>query len=141
MSDACTIRDMTSGDFPAVLAVAAGLDGVRMSAAEDQAWHDRFIRRNAGLCVVAEQAGAVVGFAYCGSDGRRATVYHLSVATAYQGRGVGSALLAELERRIQAAGVPRALLMVMTTNDRALEFYARHGWRVRDDLFLLSKDL
>jgi ribosomal protein S18 acetylase RimI-like enzyme len=139
--NALTVRDMSPTDFPEVLAIASGLDGIRMQPDEDQQWHDQFIRRNGGLCLVGEWDRAVVAFVYCGNDGRRATVYHLGVAPNHQGAGIGSAILTELERRIRGAGVARALLMVLQTNPKAVGYYVKHGWRVRDDLLLLSKDM
>jgi ribosomal protein S18 acetylase RimI-like enzyme len=58
-----------------------------------------------------------------------------------QGRGIGSALLAELERRVRAAGIRRGQLVVLRSNPEAVAFYARNGWQVRDDLLFLTKDV
>jgi len=132
---------MRSTDYPDVRRIASELPGVGMHPYEDQGWHDRFVGRNPTLCLAADIAGRVVGFVYCGEDGRRATVYHMSVDVAHQGRGIGSLLLTTLEPRIRERGIRRAMLNVKVTNPGAIAFYTRHGWWVRDDLQAMSKDL
>lgn len=47
-----------------------------------------------------------------------------------EGRGVGSALLGEVEREAQAGGVTRLFLTTTNDNTRALRFYQRRGWRI-----------
>ncbi|WP_378143770.1 GNAT family N-acetyltransferase [Cnuibacter sp. UC19_7] len=42
--------------------------------------------------------------------------------------GVGHDLIAEVERRLRAAGFASAYLWVLEGNDRAAGFYERHGW-------------
>jgi GNAT superfamily N-acetyltransferase len=51
----------------------------------------------------------------------------IGVEPSRQGMGIGSALLAEVNRRADAAGAPVALL---TYQPATLEFYRRHGYEV-----------
>ncbi|WP_193084427.1 GNAT family N-acetyltransferase [Brevibacterium aurantiacum] len=44
------------------------------------------------------------------------------------GTGVGAVLLHALEDELRALGFTRAYLMVAEGNDRAMRFYAKHGW-------------
>ncbi|MCI4010106.1 GNAT family N-acetyltransferase [Brevibacterium sp. ZH18] len=44
------------------------------------------------------------------------------------GSGAGALLLHALEDELQALGFTRAYLMVAEGNDRAMRFYAKHGW-------------
>ena len=54
----------------------------------------------------------------------------LWVASAHEGRGGGSMLLAAMESAIAAAGFPEATLEVHTSNDRARRLYLHRGYRV-----------
>jgi ribosomal protein S18 acetylase RimI-like enzyme len=73
--------------------------------------------------------GAVIGHAMAvdriRADGSRAADLGLVVADAWQGRGVGSALLAGLTRRARARGVAELTLDVLRSNDRMLAMIER----------------
>lgn len=56
-----------------------------------------------------------------------AQVRYMAVAPEAQGRGLGSAILRELERRARAAG---AQSIVLNARENAQPFYARHGYKV-----------
>jgi putative acetyltransferase len=74
--------------------------------------------------VVAEKDGRLVGAAQLDpADGRLRALF---VDDTYQGRGVGGALLAEIEARAIRRGL-RRLYGAMALN--AVPFYARHGFR------------
>lgn len=77
--------------------------------------------------IVAELAGAVAGYASV----TRRHLENLFVDPAAQGRGVGSALLREVEARI--AGPGAVTLHCLRVNADARRFYERHGYaHVRD---------
>jgi len=73
---------------------------------------------------VAEVDGAVAGFVMVAGD----EVEQVYVDAPHRGSGVASALLAEGERRVKAAGHSGAWLAVATGNARARRFYEREGW-------------
>lgn len=74
--------------------------------------------------VVAEVDGAVAGFVMVNGD----EVEQVYVDEPHRGTAVASALLAEGERLVKAAGHGRAWLAVATGNTRARRFYEREGW-------------
>ena len=82
----------------------------------------------AELFLVAEIDGGIVGSAMAGYDGHRAWVYYFGVVPVAQRRGVGSALIAEVERRVGALGCPKINLQVRDGNDAAIEFYRAVGF-------------
>jgi ribosomal protein S18 acetylase RimI-like enzyme len=57
----------------------------------------------------------------------------LGTDPAAQGRGIGSALLAPVLRQCDEDGVPAYL---ESSKERNVAFYARHGFRVREELAL-----
>ena len=88
----------------------------------------------ADLLLVAEVDGQVVGSAGLHPDGpklRRRHAWHLgiSVLPAFQGRGVGSALMAAMcDYADRWAGVLRLELTVFVDNERAIALYRRFGF-------------
>lgn len=77
--------------------------------------------------IVAEEGGQVAGYASV----TRRHLENLFVAPAAQGRGVGRALLREVEQRL--AGPGGVTLHCLQVNPDARRFYERHGYgHVRD---------
>ena len=72
--------------------------------------------------VVAEEHGAVVGFAWLGAEGAIHAVY---VAPGAAGKGVGSALLKRVEEIAAGRGQTRVTL---DASLNAVPFYERHGF-------------
>jgi SpoVK/Ycf46/Vps4 family AAA+-type ATPase len=83
--------------------------------------------------VVAEVGDEVIGMAVAQTQGERAWILLLAIGARWRGRGVGSALLADLERRLRSAGVRRicAALPDGATGAAALE---NSGYARRDQL-------
>ncbi|MTD56273.1 ribosomal protein S18-alanine N-acetyltransferase [Amycolatopsis pithecellobii] len=73
----------------------------------------------------------LVGYAGLATVGRpgefESSVHTIGVDPAYQGQGIGTALLRALLARADDLHAP-VFLEVRTDNDRALELYARHGF-------------
>ena len=102
--------------------------GVRLGRSDTADEIGRKLRRDPDLFLVAESAGRVVGTVIGGYDGRRGLVYHLAVEPTLQGVGIGSALMDELEARLQAKGCLKAYLLVTPENTGVIDFYQRRGW-------------
>lgn len=91
-----------------------------------------------GEMLLAEREGAVVGLTawaveiddlYVVAPLRRyAIVEELVVAAAHRRQGIGSLLLAEVERRARAAGLPRLAIGVIEGNRPAERTYAAFGF-------------
>jgi ribosomal protein S18 acetylase RimI-like enzyme len=84
------------------------------------------------LFLVAEQAGEVVGTAMAGYDGHRGWLYTIAVKPALQRCGIGSLLLGEAERRLQALGCGKVNLQIRAGNEAVAAFYRRHGYDVEE---------
>ncbi|GGD27877.1 GNAT family N-acetyltransferase [Aureimonas glaciei] len=80
----------------------------------------------AAQSMVAVEDGTIVGFGALVED----EIDQLFVARDARGTTVAAGLLAALEDRLRDAGVTRAEVQCLQGNDRALAFYARHGWNV-----------
>jgi ribosomal protein S18 acetylase RimI-like enzyme len=90
---------------------------------------ERARSRGDGL-LVADEAGAPCGLAWFLVEGTLALGGYLrliALRPGSEGRGTGSALLAEVERRVRARS-PNLFLLVTSDNDRARRFYAARGY-------------
>ncbi|MEU6556050.1 GNAT family N-acetyltransferase [Streptomyces sp. NPDC046915] len=88
--------------------------------------------------VVAAVGEELVGMAVAEAHGKRGWVLQVALAARWRERGIGSALLAELERRLRALGVRHisALLPAGAAGTKALE---NSAFRCRDDLAYYEK--
>ncbi|MFC8246148.1 ATP-binding protein [Streptomyces chartreusis] len=94
--------------------------------------------RSGGPAVVAVVGDELVGVAVAQAQGERGWIVLVALASAWRRRGIGSALIAEIERRLWAQGVRRigALLAPGVTGTTALE---NSGYRSRAGLVLYEK--
>lgn len=90
-----------------------------------------------GLVLVEEDpAGQMTGTVFGSYDGVRGWVHRLATRPDRRRRGIGAALLAELERRLLALGCPKVNLLIEPDNTAVAGFYARFGYRPDDLLFM-----
>jgi ribosomal protein S18 acetylase RimI-like enzyme len=82
--------------------------------------------------LVAEDNGAVVGFAAFTHRrwNRRTELWHLYVAPARRGRGIGRALIAEVSAAARRAGSRCIWLETSTVDYPAIQFYRRMGFEL-----------
>jgi len=124
---ALVIRTFARRDEDAVVALwrAAGLT---------RPWNDphadiaRKLAVQPELFLVGELDGAIVASAMAGYDGHRGSLYYLAVSPDHQRRGHARAVMAEVERRLEAIGCPKLNLMVRRDNTGVIGFYHRLGY-------------
>ncbi|MEV6651070.1 bifunctional GNAT family N-acetyltransferase/ATP-binding protein [Streptomyces sp. NPDC051219] len=94
--------------------------------------------RTGGPVVVAVVGDEMVGMAVAQAKDERAWITLVALAAPWRNRGIGSALIAELERRLRVHGVRRigALLPPGATGTAALE---NSGYRTRTGLVFYEK--
>lgn len=92
------------------------------------------------LFLVLRNEGSLIATIMAGFDGHRGWVNYLAVAEMHRGRGIGRALMLEVERRLEQMGCPKLSLMVRKDNREVLAFYAHLGYGV-DDVVALGKRL
>jgi ribosomal protein S18 acetylase RimI-like enzyme len=90
------------------------------------------LKQQPDLIVVALDDETVVGSILAGYDGHRGWLYALAVLGGYRGRDIGTELVAEAERRLQALGCQKVNLQVRATNAGVIKFYERLGYAVED---------
>jgi [ribosomal protein S18]-alanine N-acetyltransferase len=78
--------------------------------------------------LVADDDGAVVGYAGLMTVGRQADVQTVAVASDQQGHGYGATLLGAIVDEATARGCTEVLLEVRVDNDSALHLYEKAGF-------------
>jgi len=84
-------------------------------------------------CLVA-QAGAaagdeILGFLIAEAEGAEGHIVTLDVIESERRTRIGTALLAEMEKRLVIGGVRRVVLETATSNVAGIAFWQRHGYR------------
>lgn len=85
---------------------------------------------DAGLMVIAEAAGQLVGVGQRGRNGAEHVIYKLYIHPEYRGHGLGPRLIDALITQLPA-GVDRLYIEVFAANERAGAFYEREGFTVQ----------
>lgn len=123
-----TTREFILADYENACALWNEVDGVEICEGDTRDEIRGYLARNPRLSRIAEEEGTLAGAVLCGHDGRRGFIYHLAVAPAFRGRGVGNLLIDDCARGLRGAGIQRALILVAADNSLGREFWLRNGW-------------
>lgn len=134
-------RAFEAGDYAAVVALWEISEGVEVAEGDDRETIVAYLGRNPGLSRVALSEGAIVGAVLCGHDGRRGLIYHLAIAAAHRGRGIGRTLVDECLAGLRGVGIKRALILVADGNQRGREFWRACGFEEISGAIPLGIDL
>ncbi|HVP23376.1 MAG TPA: GNAT family N-acetyltransferase [Conexivisphaerales archaeon] len=89
------------------------------------------VTRDPELFLVAEEGGRLVGTVMGAWDGRRGWIYHLGVLPGSRRKGVGRALVEEIESRMREKGVLKVNGLVYGWNRISLSFFREQGYQVQ----------
>jgi [ribosomal protein S18]-alanine N-acetyltransferase len=89
-----------------------------------------FLAQARAECFVAADENKIVGFILTEENPPLAHIVTLDVSEAHRRRGIGSLLLCESERNFALRGVRTVLLETATSNEPAVAFWQRHGYRI-----------
>lgn len=134
-------REFVIDDYDKAVALWTLAEGVEVAEGDSKEEIHAYLLRNPGLSRVAEENGTIVGAALSGHDGRRGLIYHLAVAPAYHGKGIGRLLVRECVTHLRATGIARALILVAGDNAGAHSFWLRIGWEDVAGAMLMGIDL
>jgi predicted N-acetyltransferase YhbS len=127
-----TIRQATERDFPEILSIQTEAFAQYEGIYEVTAWTKETlesIRLNATdkAILVAEWDGMVVGSVRFEIAGGVCIIRLLSVAPSYQGRGIGKALMREIERQVTSAH--KLYVCTMLRTSRNIDLFLKLGYR------------
>lgn len=109
-------------------------------------WEDvsalaRLIDRNPSMNWAAEYTGRLVGTVLCGHDGWRGWLYHVAVEPDWRRRGIATAMVSRAQSELAKANIRRVHALMLSGNREAMQFWTAGGWRLREDVSLVSFDL
>jgi N-acetylglutamate synthase-like GNAT family acetyltransferase len=132
-----TIRRAASNDGEAIVACLAAAfapysNSYTSTAFTDTVLDPRLVEdRLREMCVfVAVSEGKVVGTVACAASGEQGHLRGMAVLPDWQGSGVASALLQAAEAEMRNQRCKRITLDTTEPLERAMRFYARHGFRI-----------
>lgn len=134
------IRSFRLADYDRVFGLlqAVGFQGWSLMTREQV---KKKLRRDRDLFLVAGCGGEIIGTVMGAWDGHRGHAYHVAVHPTYQRRGVGRALMAELERRLWQKGARVLNLHYFNDSTWARDFYHRLGFQSATNATLAQKVL
>lgn len=140
MKNNLVIRKMTISDYDLVYQLWISTPGMGLNNLDDsRTGINNFLNRNPNTCFAAERDNDMIGVILCGHDGRRGYIYHLAVAVAERGQGIGRALLNSALNALDGEGINKAALVVFSENKTGNRFWEQNGFTVRDDLLYRNK--
>ena len=104
--------------------------GIHLGFSDTQAEISRKLDYAPELFLVAFEGDRMIGTVLAGYDGRRGLIYHLTVDREHRRRGVGTALMDEIENRLRQLGCYKAYLLIMRENHEVVDFYVDLGWEL-----------
>ncbi len=123
-----TVREMTLDDHEEVAALWRVTPGIVQSVSDSRKGIEAFLARNPGFSAIARSTdGSLAGAVLCGHDGRRGSLYHLAVATAFRRQGIAKALTEWCFTRLASADILRCNIHVLTDNVSGAEFWTHSG--------------
>ena len=124
-----TLRTSTSEDFDTLYEIdqACYEPAIAYSKREFR----NYLRFPGAECMIAEEGGKAAGFCLTAHQQTRGYIITIDVLEEFRRRGVGTALLAEAERRLAVHGVKEIGLETAIDNESAIAFWQRHGYRTR----------
>lgn len=127
-----TIRRAIESDFPVILKIQAEAFGSYEGTYDTAAWTKETLENikldaRDKVILVAEWDGTVVGSVRFWNAGGVCVIRLLSVSPAYQGRGIGKALMREIERH--AMDAHKLYVCTMLRASRNITMFLNLGYR------------
>lgn len=129
------IRAMTLDDYEKVYELWMKIKGFAIRSIDDsKEGVERFLNRNPGISVVAEEDGKIIGAILCGHDGRRGCMYHVCVDPEHRLKGIGKSMVVFAMEALKKEKINKVSLIAFTRNDIGNAFWKEIGWTKREDL-------
>ena len=129
------VRPMIIEDYDNVYQLWLGISGLGIRSMDDsREGIEKFLKRNPGCSVVAEEDGKIVGAILSGHDGRRGCFYHVCVHEAYRNRGIAKSMVRYAVDILKKEGINKINIIAFKKNRLGNGFWTSLGWTLREDL-------
>ena len=132
------ILELTIQDYDDAMRLWKSCSSVSIRDADSRENIQRYLNRNPGLSFKAVKNDKLVGTILCGHDGRRGYINHLAVSLNHRNQGIGRKLLETSLIELRKQGIEKCHLFVFVENIEAKKFWEGLGWKVREDINMMS---
>jgi ribosomal protein S18 acetylase RimI-like enzyme len=112
--------------------------GISVGSSDTKGELRKMLQRNPELLLIGNHKEKLIAVVMGGFDGRRGYVHHLAVEPIFQKRGYGKRMMNELIKKFRIMGVHKIHLFIEKPNIDVVNFYKNLGWKMRDDLTMMS---
>ena len=116
-------------------------EGIGLSSSDDIDNLETYIQHNQDYSFLALHNGEVIGTILAGHDYRRAYIYHFVVDKNYRKQGIGKLLLEKSLTELKNEGIVKCHIAIYKDNHQAKFIWGKVGFKLRDDLDMMSYDL
>ncbi|MEL6457446.1 MAG: GNAT family N-acetyltransferase [Cyanobacteria bacterium J06621_15] len=135
------ILELTISDYDDAIALWKSCTGMAIRDADSRENIERYLNRNRGLSFKAVKSEKLVGTILCGHDGRRGYINHLAVSINYRNQGIARKLVETSLCELRKQGIEKCHLFVFLENIEAKKFWERLGWKVREEINMMSLNI
>ena len=140
MKKQMNIRQMLITDYEGIYQLWTNTPGIGLNNLDDsKRGIEKYLKRNANTCFVAERDGTIIGVILSGHDGRRGFIYHTSVAAAERNKGIATDLVKYAMIALKEEGINKVALVAFSKNEVGNVFWEKQGFTVRSDLTYRNK--
>jgi putative acetyltransferase len=132
---------MSIADYEEVLRLWQSAEGVGLNESDTRPAIAAYLRRNPRMSFVARNGNALIGAVLCGHDGRRGYLHHLAVAPPARRQGIGTKMVNRCLAELKRLGILKCNIFLYADNDDGDRFWQSAGWKKRQDLCLVQKNL
>jgi len=135
-----TIREFKIEDYDALIAMwdKAGLS-YRPHGRDQRARIARALEGPCSIFLVGEEDGRIVGSVFGTHDGRKGWINRLAVLPSYQGQGLASRLVREVEARLEEMGIEIVAALIEDWNTASQALFSKLGYHRHEDIHYYSK--
>lgn len=134
------IREFTLENYDAIVKLWT-VCGLVIRPGDDLGGIRLKLERDSDLFLMAEENNEIVAAVMGAWDGRRGWINHLAVKPEYQRKGIATALVREVERRLASKGAKKVNAQIYQSNQKSIDFFKAIGYEVHTDLIMIGKTL
>jgi len=124
--------------IPATLDFWLHTPGIGLGIGDEPESLAAFLVKNEGLSEVVLHSGQIIASLLCGTDGRRAYVYHVAVRPEYRGKALGRELVERCLARLKGRKLGKVHLFCFADNQAGLAFWDALHFENRSDVVVRS---
>ena len=132
---------MRMEDYDEAFALWESVENVRISPADQRESVAAYLEKSPAQSFVCRVGGELVGTVLCANDGRRAYIHHLAVKPSHRRQGIAHKLVELAVMEQEAYGIGKVHIFVFGDNAAGIAFWGNEGFELRDDLFIMSKNV